>query len=289
MPAQLPLISQLPKVYRRWQKDDGSFLAAAVAYYTALSFFPLLLVLISGLGLVMQYTAWGQDAEQQVLATIANYASAQVRDNVATMLDQVQEQAVLGGPLGLLALLFTAATLFAHFEHAFDRIWNVEDPATKGFFGAAKNLIFKRFRAFLMLLGIALLVLAIFIIGIVLSSLKLQKGWLPFSPWVWWLVEVGVSVTLNSFVFALLYRLLPKVPVRWSEALRGGLLAGVAWEVGRLVLATFVVADKYSPYGIVGSFIAIMLWIYFASTIIFLGAEYVQVICRDCQQRSPAG
>lgn len=66
MTWKIPLLPKLPKVCDRWQKDDGPLMAAAVAYYAALSFFPLLLVLISGLGLVLQFTACGQNAEQQV-------------------------------------------------------------------------------------------------------------------------------------------------------------------------------------------------------------------------------
>lgn len=277
------MLKKLPKAYQRWQKDDGPLMAAAVAYYAALSFFPLLLVLISGLGLVLQYTAWGQDAERQVLEAISDYASPEVRDSVATMLGRVQRNAALGGPLGIFALMFTAAALFAHFEKAFDRIWNVDAPGTKGILSATKSMLFTRLRAFLMLLGIATLILVIFIAGIVLSSVKdWSEGFLPYADWVWWVIEIGVSLTLNTCVFTLLYRLLPKVTVHWSEAFRGGLLAAGLWEIGRLLLAALIVGDKYSAYGVVGSFIAVMLWIYVASNIVFLGAEYIQVICEDC-------
>lgn len=283
MTWKIPLLSKLPRVYQRWQSDDGPLMAAAVAYYAALSFFPLLLVLISGLGLVLQYTAWGQDAEQQVLETISDYASPAVRDHVATMLSRVQRNAAFGGPVGVFALIFTAAALFAHFENAFDRIWNVDSPETKGILGATTNMLFTRLRAFLMLVALGTLIFAIFVAGIVLSSVKdWSEDFLPFAKWVWWVVEIGVSVILNTCVFTLLYRLLPKVPVRWSEAFRGGLLAAGLWEIGRLLLAAFVVGDKYDAYGVVGSFIAVMLWIYVASSIIFLSAEYIQVICEEC-------
>jgi membrane protein len=62
-------------------------------------------------------------------------------------------------------------------------------------------------------------------------------------------------------------------------------LAAVVWEIGRMILAAFLIGNKYSAYGVVGSFIAVMLWIYYASTVVFLGAEYVQVICRRCDPK----
>lgn len=279
---KIPLISSLQKAYARWSEDDGSLMAAAVAYYAALSFFPLLLVIISGLGVVMQYTAWGQDAQGQVINTITEYASPEVGENVSTMLEQVQQRAAMGGPLGILTLILAAAAIFAQFENAFDRIWNVESPETKGILGTVKNIVFIRLRAFLMLLSIGLLVLIVFAAGMVLSSVKgATTGLLPYADWVWWAIEIGVSVTLNAGVFTLLYRFIPKVQVRWSEAFRGGLLTAVTWEIGRLVLASLVISDKYDAYGVVGSFIAVMLWMYFASMVIFLGAEYIQVIRND--------
>lgn len=279
---KIPLLRKLPKVYERWQNDDGPLMAAAVAYYAALSFFPLLLVLISGLGLVLQYTYWGQGAEQQVLSTISNYASPVVRDKVATMLNHVQRNAALGGPLGIVTLIFASVTLFVHFEKAFDRVWNVDSPKSKGIFAAAKNVLITRLRAFLMLSGIGTLILGVFIAGMVLSTLRSWTAdYLPYAKWVWWGLGIGASVTVNTCVFTLLYRLLPKVRVRWSEAFRGGMLAASFWEASRLILAAFVLGNKFSAYGIVGSFIAIMLWIYIASSIIFLGAEYIQVICEE--------
>lgn len=281
--SEIPLLPKLPRMYRRWQADDGPLMAAAVAYYAALSFFPLLLVLISGLGLVTQHTPWGRDAESQVLRAIEEYTSPSVRENVATMLEGVQRNAAVGGPLGVLALVFTAAALFTHFETAFDRIWNIESSETKGILRATRNALFTRVRAFLMLLGIGFLILTVFVSGMALSSLQVWSArLLPASGLLSRVLEIAASLGLNCVAFTLLYRLLPKVQVRWREAFRGALLAAAMWEAGRFVLTIVVIDDKYGAYGVVGSFIAIMLWIYIASSIVFLAAEYIQVICEDC-------
>jgi len=273
----------LLRAYRRWQEDDGSLMAAAVAYYAALSFFPLMLVLIAGLGFALRFTQWAQDAQQQLLTAIGESASPEVGAGVATLLEQVEEKAALGGPLGLVVLLFAAAALFAHFERAFDRIWNVPSAPPTGLLRTVIDIAFYRLRAFLMLLGVGLAVIVVFFASLTLAAVKAGAAdLLPAAGWVWWGVEVGIGVALNTGLFTLIYALLPKVTVRWTEALRGALLAAVLWEVGRLVLTAFLLTEKYSAYGVVGLFIAIMLWIYFAATVLFLGAEYVQVICREC-------
>jgi membrane protein len=283
-------LRQLQQTYKRFQSDQGLLMAAAVSYYTALSLFPLLLVLTSGLGYAMRVTQWGQNSEQQVLTVIGNYASPAVRQNVKTMLERVQEGAGVGGPLGVVMLVFTSVALFAHFERAFDQIWQTRtSTSADGVWGAIKNALLYRLRAFLLLLAMGVLILVIFLAGITLESLqKYTEDLLPKSDLIWRGISMGASIALNTLVFTLIYKWLPKTTVRWSEAARGAVLAAILWELGRWALTSFIVADKYSAYGVIGSFMAVMLWIYYAVTMLFLGAEYVQVICRHCNSSVPS-
>ncbi|MCB9875807.1 MAG: YihY/virulence factor BrkB family protein [Planctomycetaceae bacterium] len=284
------IVRQLSAAVTRWQQDDGSLMAAAVAYYAALSFFPLLLILISGLSIVLQFTAWGQDAQTQVLQAIEQYASAAVRDSVAQMLQRVADNAGTGGPLGGLTLLIAAGALFAHFERAFDNIWNVESAGGSGIMAAVKNILFHRLRAFLMLLALGLLLIINLIVSFTLSGVRAYtEDYLPGSEFVWVGMQLLSGVAINTLVFSLLYWIVPKVPVRFREALQGGLLAALIWEFGRWVLASFVLGGKFGAYGVVGSFLVIMLWIYYACSVLFLGAEYVQVIRERCNQTPAEG
>ena len=94
---------------------------------------------------------------------------------------------------------------------------------------------------------------------------------LPLGGWVWDSTEIALSIALFSLFFTLIYKTLPKVRVSWSAAAQGGLLAGLLWEATRLLLSYLLVGQQYSAYGVVGSLIAVMLWIYIASSILFLG------------------
>jgi membrane protein len=91
----------------------------------------------------------------------------------------------------------------------------------------------------------------------------------------------------NIVVFMLLFRLLPQATVRWSDAFYGGFLTSAAWEIGRQLLAVFIARSKYtSAYGVIGAFLAVLLWCYYAVTIVLLGAEYIQVISHRAESRS---
>ena len=282
-PPALGFFSRLQQAYAGLQKHDGDLMAAAVAYYAALALFPLLLVLISGLGYFMQFTRWGQDAEQQVLAAITEYASPSVMHDVQEMLHSIQRNAAVGGPLGMVTLLITAIALFAQIDRAFHRIWQVQSDESQGILAAVKSLLFERLKAFLMLLGLGALVIVIFLSGMILAGVKTYvQNIVPLGDWAWWVVQISVSVGLNSAVIASIYKILPPARVSWYEALQGGLLTAVVWEIGRVILAAFLIGSNYTAYGIIGSFIGVMLWCYYASLVLFLGAEYVQTVCHDC-------
>ena len=78
-------------------------------------------------------------------------------------------------------------------------------------------------------------------------------------------------------MFTIIYRVIPKRHVPWLQAIGGGLVAGVAWEIGRQLLALLIVGKSYTAYGVIGSFIVLMLWFYYAGLVLLFGAEFVQV------------
>ncbi len=274
-------LPRLGKALSRFLEDDGNLLAASLAYYMALSFFPLLITLIAGLGLTLRHTGWGQDAQQRLIEFIGNQTSPALAEQVDLLLNHVESQAAFSGPVGLVVLLFTAVTIFAQFDRAFDRIWKINQQFTWGVRELLMDLLIYRFKAFLMLLAVGLMVLVTLLLGIGLSTVAAKTHLLADQPTFWSLVQIAATMGLNILLFTAIYKVLPKAPIRWSEAARGAVLAAVLWEISRQLLALFL-GNAYGAYGLVGSFIGILLWVYFVSAILFFAAEYVQIICAEC-------
>ena len=269
----------LMEAARRWQRDDAGLLAGCVAYYATLSLFPLMLVLIAGLGVFLRFTNIGHDAELYVIAGIEQASSATVASQVALAFDQIQEEALLSGPLGIAGLIVAALAVFSQFDRALDKIWSVEQPPFDGYLAAIWREASHRAKSFAILLSLGFVVVIIFMTTLALDTVtRFSAERFPVSDSVWRLAKFGVSVFLNTLVFTAVYRWLSKIHVGWLHAARGGLLAAVTWELGRLLLAAFLIGGRYDAYGVVGSLLAAMLWIYYASSVLFLGAEYVQVI-----------
>jgi len=271
------------RTWEGWNKDDGFLLSAAMAYYAAFSLFPLCLILIALLGLVMRFSPVAQDSQQQLLEVVSQNASPWLAARLSDLLAGVEERAGVSGPIGIFTLLLAAIGAFMQFENMFDRIWGSADTGpAKGWLATLGSALYDRFSAFLMLLAVGGLIMLLFFADFVLAAVRPYVVEFPAGVTAWRWGQSGLTIVFNSLLFAIIYKTLPKAPVPWRPALVGGLAVALVWELGQQVLAMFVIGENYTAYGLVGSFIAIMIWAYYASAIVFLGAEFVQAICQEC-------
>ena len=122
------------------------------------------------------------------------------------------------------------------------------------------------------------MLMGIFLSDIVLASVRSLVVQLPAGRSTWQIIQPLTSIVCDGILLGTIYKVLPKAPVRWRDALVGGLLGAVVWAIGKYFLLSFVVGEKYSAYGILGAFIGLMFWFYYASAVVFLGAEFVRTL-----------
>ncbi|MGD9723814.1 MAG: YihY/virulence factor BrkB family protein [Pirellulales bacterium] len=272
------LWSIIEQTFTRFSNNDGITLAAATAYYAAFSFFPLLWVLITGLGFALKFSESAQNAKQQLLELLAERTSPALTEQVQNSLSDVQLGASSYGLFGPVILLFGAIGIFSQMEFAFDRLWHNVGPRDHGIRAAIKNALWNRLKAFMSLLALGVLLLVVFISDLTLAAVRKYTDQLPAGSSIWELTQLAFSIGLNTIVLSLLFQLMPRRRVRWLHALCGGLVTAVVWQIGNEALSRFMTGGTYSAYGVVGSFIVIMLWVYCASVLLYLGGQLVQVL-----------
>jgi membrane protein len=274
------LLRRLLAAYHGFNAHDGSLMAAAMAYYLALSLFPLLLVLVAGLGVALESTAVGQDAQNRVLDAIEQQVSPELAEQIGRALKTVSTNASSSGPIGFAVLLVTAIAIFTQVDHAFNRIWRLPDNPDEGWTKWVARLAFQRFKALLMLLAAGAFVIAVTIASLIWSAVQAALGpALDAAPDVRWGMGLLINTGLNFLAFTVVYRFVPRVSVRWFDALRGATIAAILWEIGRQLLGIYLVRQSYpTAYGVIGSFMAIMLWTYYAMIVVFYGAEFTRVV-----------
>jgi membrane protein len=275
--------------YKVFSSHDGPLLAAAIAYYLALSLFPLMLVLVAVLGWALRFTSPGQKAEQQVVQTVAEQVSPALAEQLSAALGSVERSAPANGAIGIITLLVAAIAIFTQLDYAFDRLWENAGAASAGWRQRVVGLVVTRIKAVLMLIGVGAFVLAVMIASIVWQGVQKNiAAAVDLGPWFQGGVQPIFHIVLNALAFAIVYRFLPKVPIRWGAAIAGAVLASALWELGRQVLAAYVVGDRLpTAYGLIGSFMAIMLWTYYAMIVVLFGAAYTRAANEEAESPWP--
>jgi membrane protein len=171
-----------------------------------------------------------------------------------------------------------ASGVFGQLQRALNDIWEVRREPGRGVRGALVD----RVRAFSMLLLIGLLLLVSLGVGAALSALSARiAGAFPGA----WLatrgVDVLVSIAVTAVLFGLIFKVLPDLPLRWSDVAVGAIVSAVLFAVGRLAISWYLGrATGTSIYGAAGSLVVLLLWIYYSSQLLFFGAEFTQVWAR---------
>ena len=140
-----------------------------------------------------------------------------------------------------------------------------------------------------MLMAVGALLLVLFIANLVVAGIRSRlEHLLPGAAGLWYGGQPLFTAVTNSLLFGVIYKVLPKVSIPWRNAFAGGRLVAVVWILGQRLLVTFLIGPRYTAYGVVGSFIAVMIWVYYVSVILFLGPEFVAALSRAATgARSP--
>lgn len=262
----------------RWSEDDGMLLSASTAYYAIFSLFPVLLILTSILGFVLQFSTGAQDAQAELLSIVAENTSPKFEAYVRQLMESIQPNAAVSGPIGLLALLFGAIGIFAQVDAAFHRIWHVPLRHDR-WFAPVLTVLIRRLRGLIMFLAMGLLVIASHLMQPIIATIRTIAEDYPFGGWATYASNLAFLMALNVLLLALIYHLLPQAKVRWWDALCGAAVTTLLWNLVRAGLTVAIANSNYATsYGLFGVVIIVMLWFYLASGIFFFGAEYIAVI-----------
>lgn len=260
-----------------WRNDNASRLAAALSYYTAVAIAPLLVLLVTGIGLL-----FGKDSAQvQLVSQLRGIVGPQGAEVAKAVLDGADRPDLAGiaGILSLLTLLWGASNVFVQLQDSLNTIWGVEPKERSS---GIKSFIRERFLSFGMILVIGFLLLVSLILGAVISALGgVFNGLLPGMELLWQLVNFVVSFGVTTLLFALIYKVLPDAEFSWHDVWMGAAVTALLFTVGKSLLGLYLGNQSTaSAYGAAGSLVVLLIWIYYSAQIFFFGAEFTQVYAR---------
>ncbi len=253
--------------------DDGTSMAAALAYYTTFSIAPLLLIVIGIVGLVFGRQAVQQHIQDQIQGLIGQSAAREIGVMVKSA-GQQSSRGLISAILGVIALLFGATGAFSQLQSSLNTVWRVKpDPRA----GGIKNFIGHRVLTLGMVLAIAFLLLVSLAVSAALAALgDFVSGVLPhgFSKPLLMGVTFIVSLTIISALFAAMFKLLPDADIKWRDVWTGAVITAILFTFGKFLIGLYLGhSGTASAYGAAGSFVLVVLWFYYSSLIFLVGAE----------------
>jgi membrane protein len=251
-------------------------LAAALAYYTVFSITPLLVIAIAIVGAV-----FGQEAARGEIVTQINdlvgEEGAQAIEMALANANQPEISSVASS-ISVVVLLIGASGVFAQLQEALNTVWNVTAKPNVGLW----NFIQKRLLSFGMVLAIGFLLLVSLIISAILSGIsKLEFNILPGLTIFWQLLNFAVSLGFITVLFALMYKYLPDVKIRWKDVWVGAIITALLFSLGKYLIGLYLGQGSLgSTYGAAGSLIVFLAWVFYSAQILLFGAELTKVYAR---------
>ncbi len=264
-----------------WSEDKAPRLGAALAYYTALSLAPLLLVVIGIAGLV-----FGQEAARgQIVGQLQGLVGGDGARAIEDMLANAREPSsgFLATAIGIGMLLLGASGVFGQLQDALNTIWEVAPRPGRGWWDVVKD----RFLSLTMVLGTGFLLLVSLVATAVVSAAgEVLRGLTPGMEVMMHVAVTVISLALVTVLFAMIFKFLPDATVAWRDVWFGAAATAVLFLVGKTAIGLYLGhASIGSSYGAAGSFVVLLVWVYYSAQILLFGAELTQVYARHTGSR----
>lgn len=267
----------LKDAFNKWLDDNAMRLGASIAFYTISSLAPLLIIAIGIAALFFGQKA----AEGHIVTEMQNLVGSDGAKAIEAMLAAARQKSsgVLAAIIGIVTLLVASTGLFSELKSSLNDIWKVKPAPGES---AIKSALKTRLLSFTMVLGIGFLLLVSLLISAVISALGASLSrWVPEYPLLLQFTNQIISFAIITALFAMMYKVLPDVDITWRDVWIGAAVTAVLFTAGKFLIGLYLGRSSVaSAYGAAGSFVIILIWIYYSSLLFFFGAAFTYVFAK---------
>jgi membrane protein len=265
-----------------WRQDHAASMGAALAYYTLFSIAPVLIIVIAVAGFFFGAEAARGEIVTQLRGLLGDDGAAAVQGLLQSASEP--DEGLFATIASIALLLLGATTVFAELQSDLDRIWRVE--AVKSVSGVWAFLR-ARLLSFGMVLALAFLLLVSLVLSAALAALgNWWGGW--FEGWAVLLESINfvVSFAITTGLFALIYKFLPRAEIAWHDVWIGAAVTALLFAIGKFLIGLYIGRSGIaSGFGAAGSFVVLLVWVYYSAQIFLLGAEFTWVYAHEYGSR----
>ena len=267
-------ISIIVETYKNFMDSDPFQMSAAVSYYALFSFPALLIIVIQTAGVFYEKAK----IKGKITKEIENVLGSDSASSIEEILQNVanQNQSTIAVLVGVATLLYGATGMFVALQKSLNNIWGVKPKPKNEFLKMLRDRVFS--------LGLILVIGFLLLTSLVLTTvITVLTDWMQqYLPYflveLIQLVNFLIALGLVTVLFAMIFKYLPDVTIRWRDVWKGAFVTSVLFSLGKSGLGIyFGTADPGSSFGAAGSVILILLWVSYSSLILFFGATFTQV------------
>ncbi|MCW2238960.1 YihY/virulence factor BrkB family protein [Azospirillum canadense] len=252
-----------------WLNDDAMSLGAAIAFYTIFSLAPLAILVIALAGLVFGDEAARGALVDQLGALIGQDAAHTVQELIARAGNR--GTSVWASVIGIGTIVVGSTTVFAELQAALNRVWKAAPPQES----TITWLVKVRLKALALIGAIGFLLIVSLVVSAALAAFGTwAASYLPALPTLLWVFDVGMSWLVLTALFAMIYRILPDTWIPWMDVWLGAAVTAFLFAVGKFLIGFYLgTSGVATVYGAAGSFVLILMWVYYSAAIFLFGAE----------------
>ena len=262
----------LKEVFKGFSDHKITKMSGALAYYTVFSMAPLLVVVIALCGIFLEREA----VEGQVYAVLQGF----IGPDTAGQLQELVKNAAIGNSglaavVGVITLLVGATTVFAEIQDSVNQIWGIKPKPKRGWLKFLQN----RFLSFSIIVSLGfLLLVSLVITGLIEGfSNRLQQSFPDIAVVVFYCINLLLTLAVSMLVFAVIFKVLPDAAIHWKDVWVGAFITALLFLLGKFAISFYISQTKVgSTYGAAGSLAVLLVWIYYSSIILYIGAEFTR-------------
>jgi len=266
----------LRTTWEEFRSDECTSMAAGLAYYTALAMPPLLVLIVTVASWIWEPADVQGQLKQQVTKVVGQGGWMQIQTMMQTA-GQQEHRGRIATAVSVSLLLFSAMGVMLQLQSALNKAWGVRpDPKQ----GGIRGFILKRLLSLAMILGIAFLLIVSLAMTAVLNTLS-SRVTVQFpagdESWIAQTINLIVNAVVFTALFAAMFKWLPDAVIRWRDTLVGAVVTAALFLIGQFAMGIYFGTKENGTYGVASSFVLLLLWVYYSSMILLLGAEFTQV------------
>lgn len=266
-------ISVLKNTFDIFMGVRGLKFSASLAYYTVFSLAPLLVLTISLAAIFFGQEAAEGKVFEEINGLVGKNAAVQIQEIIKNV--QLKENNTMALTIGIATLLIGATTVFGDMQDSINKIWEIKPKPKRGWLKLVKDRLLSS--SLIISLGF-LLIVSLIVNGVLVIIMDyIRNRFSDLAVYLTMALDFLISFTVISLLFGIIFKFLPDVRIRWKDVIWGAIFTGLLFMIGQFAIGFYIQSSgTESTYGAAGAIIVVLLWVFYTSAILYIGASFTR-------------